>query len=74
MNHLLVRVVGFFIVAPYILRVVFEDGTEQPFAASLSFGRASSNELGRSGWHSTLWASYVYQQSTGVFADAAGVE
>lgn len=29
MEHLLIRVVNFSIVAPYPLRVVFEDGTEQ---------------------------------------------
>jgi hypothetical protein len=29
MKHLLIRVIDFSIVAPYILRVAFEDGTEQ---------------------------------------------
>ncbi len=29
MEHLLIRVTDFAIVAPYVLRVVFEDGTEQ---------------------------------------------
>lgn len=29
MEHLLIRITDFSIVAPYVLRVVFEDGTEQ---------------------------------------------